>query len=80
MSKDLKRDALAYHAEPTPGKISIELTTNAETLRELSLAYSPGVAAPCREIAHDPALAYSYTGIATRNVHTRHLYASIYIH
>lgn len=62
MSKDLKRDALAYHAEPTPGKISIELTTNAETLRELSLAYSPGVAAPCREIAHDPALAYSYTG------------------
>ena len=62
MSEDLKRDALAYHAEPTPGKISIELTTNAETLRELSLAYSPGVAAPCREIAHDPVLAYSYTG------------------
>ena len=46
MSEDLKRDALSYHAEPTPGKISIELTTTAETLRDLSLAYSPGVAAP----------------------------------
>ena len=61
MSEDLKRDALSYHAEPTPGKISIELTTTAETLRDLSLAYSPGVAAPCREIAHDPDLAYRYT-------------------
>ena len=61
MSEDLKRDALSYHAEPTPGKISIELTMPAETLRDLSLAYSPGVAAPCREIAHDPDLAYRYT-------------------
>jgi malate dehydrogenase (oxaloacetate-decarboxylating)(NADP+) len=61
MSEDLKRDALSYHAEPTPGKISIELTTTAETLRDLALAYSPGVAAPCREIAQDPDLAYRYT-------------------
>jgi len=62
MSRDLKRDALAYHAEPVPGKISIELTKPADTLWDLSLAYSPGVAEPCREIARDPALAYRYTG------------------
>jgi malate dehydrogenase (oxaloacetate-decarboxylating)(NADP+) len=62
MSRDLKRDALAYHAEPVPGKISIELTKPADTLWDLSLAYSPGVAEPCREIASDPALAYRYTG------------------
>jgi malate dehydrogenase (oxaloacetate-decarboxylating)(NADP+) len=62
MPTDLKRDALAYHAEPVPGKISVELTTPAETLRDLSLAYSPGVAEPCLEIANDPANAYLYTG------------------
>jgi malate dehydrogenase (oxaloacetate-decarboxylating)(NADP+) len=62
MSRDLKPDALAYHAEPVPGKISIELTKPAETLRDLSLAYSPGVAEPCREIANDPSDAYLYTG------------------
>ena len=62
MPKDLKRDALAYHAEPVPGKISIELTKPAETLRDLALAYSPGVAEPCREIAREPDLAYQYTG------------------
>jgi malate dehydrogenase (oxaloacetate-decarboxylating)(NADP+) len=62
MSRDLKRDALAYHAEPVPGKISIELTKPADTVWDLSLAYSPGVAEPCREIASDPDLAYRYTG------------------
>jgi malate dehydrogenase (oxaloacetate-decarboxylating)(NADP+) len=62
MPKDLKRDALAYHAEPVPGKISIELTKPAETLGDLALAYSPGVAEPCREIAREPDLAYQYTG------------------
>ncbi len=62
MPRDLKRDALAYHAEPVPGKISIELTKPADTLWDLSLAYSPGVAEPCREIASDPDLAYRYTG------------------
>jgi len=61
MSKDLKRDALTYHAVPVPGKISIELTKPAETLRDLALAYSPGVAEPCLEIARDPDLAYRYT-------------------
>ena len=62
MPSDLKRDALAYHAEPVPGKISVELTKPAETLRDLALAYSPGVAEPCLEIARDPDLAYRYTG------------------
>jgi malate dehydrogenase (oxaloacetate-decarboxylating)(NADP+) len=62
MPSDLKRDALVYHAEPVPGKISIELTKPAETLRDLSLAYSPGVAEPCLEISRDPDLAYRYTG------------------
>jgi malate dehydrogenase (oxaloacetate-decarboxylating)(NADP+) len=62
MSKDMKQAALDYHAEPTPGKISVELTTAAETQVDLSLAYSPGVAEPCREIASDPDTAYRYTG------------------
>jgi len=61
MSNDLKKAALAYHAEPTPGKISIELSTPADTLEDLALAYSPGVAAPCLEIAKDKADAYTYT-------------------
>jgi len=62
MSHDLMKAALVYHAEPTPGKISVELTKPAETPLDLSLAYSPGVAEPCREIAEDPANAYRYTG------------------
>ncbi|MEZ5568980.1 MAG: malic enzyme-like NAD(P)-binding protein [Halioglobus sp.] len=62
MVNDLKQQALDYHAEPQPGKISIELTKPAETQWDLSLAYSPGVAEPCREIARDPAEAYRYTG------------------
>jgi malate dehydrogenase (oxaloacetate-decarboxylating)(NADP+) len=62
MSDDLMQAALAYHAEPTPGKISVELTKPAETPLDLSLAYSPGVAEPCREIARDEATAYRYTG------------------
>ncbi len=62
MSNDLKAAALAYHAQPTPGKISVELSTPADNLEDLALAYSPGVAAPCVEIAKDPADAYSYAG------------------
>ncbi|KZX56091.1 malate dehydrogenase [Halioglobus sp. HI00S01] len=62
MSEELMQDALDYHALPTPGKISVELTTPAETQRDLSLAYSPGVAEPCREIAADVENAYRYTG------------------
>ena len=62
MASDLKDAALAYHAEPVPGKISMELSKPAETQYDLALAYSPGVAEPCREIAADPAAAYLYTG------------------
>ncbi len=61
MSIDPKQAALDYHAGPTPGKIRIELSTPAATPRDLSLAYSPGVAEPCREIAADPDNAYRYT-------------------
>ncbi|MGI9281164.1 MAG: malic enzyme-like NAD(P)-binding protein [Endozoicomonas sp.] len=57
----MKQAALDYHAKPKPGKISIELTKPAETAKDLSLAYSPGVAEPVREIAADPENAYKYT-------------------
>ncbi len=59
---DLRQQALDYHALPTPGKISVSLTTAAETSQDLSLAYSPGVAEPCREIAKNPDDVYKYTG------------------
>lgn len=59
--KKLHDDALIYHAQPIPGKISIEITKPAETAHDLTLAYSPGVAEPVREIAKDPELAYDYT-------------------
>jgi malate dehydrogenase (oxaloacetate-decarboxylating)(NADP+) len=59
---DFREQALHYHAHPVPGKISIELTKPAETVKDLALAYSPGVAEPVREIAADPANAYKYTG------------------
>jgi malate dehydrogenase (oxaloacetate-decarboxylating)(NADP+) len=58
---DLRQQALDYHALPVPGKIAIELTKPAETARDLSLAYSPGVAEPVREIAANPENAYRYT-------------------
>lgn len=61
-SKDAsKQAALDYHALPEPGKISIALTTSAETQGDLALAYSPGVAEPVRAIAENPELAYNYT-------------------
>ncbi|MEX6503837.1 malic enzyme-like NAD(P)-binding protein [Pseudomonas zhanjiangensis] len=59
---DLKTAALEYHAQPRPGKLSVELTKPTATARDLALAYSPGVAEPVREIARDPELAYRYTG------------------
>ncbi|MDX9874375.1 MAG: malic enzyme-like NAD(P)-binding protein, partial [Spongiibacteraceae bacterium] len=61
MSKDLTQAALEYHAEPRPGKISIELTKPAETQAQLALAYSPGVAAPVRAIANNADDIYRYT-------------------
>lgn len=54
--------ALEYHAKPVPGKIKIVITKPAETANDLTLAYSPGVAEPVREIAKDPNDAYKYTG------------------
>ncbi|MCE2594990.1 malic enzyme-like NAD(P)-binding protein [Motilimonas sp. 1_MG-2023] len=59
---DARQQALDYHALPTPGKISIELTKPAETAKDLALAYSPGVAEPVKEIAMNPDEVYRYTG------------------
>ncbi|HEY1221727.1 MAG TPA: NADP-dependent malic enzyme [Bryobacteraceae bacterium] len=55
-------DALEYHARPPAGKLAVTPTKPCRTQRDLSLAYSPGVAVPCLEIERDPALAYTYTG------------------
>jgi malate dehydrogenase (oxaloacetate-decarboxylating)(NADP+) len=57
----LDEDALDYHASEPPGKLEISTTKPTNTQRDLSLAYSPGVAAPCLEIADSPEDAYKYT-------------------
>lgn len=57
----LAESALDYHKNPRPGKIAIIPTKGMATQRDLSLAYSPGVAIPCEEIAADPSKAYDYT-------------------
>ncbi|MFG6517160.1 NADP-dependent malic enzyme [Sulfitobacter sp. 1A13496] len=54
-------EALAFHLEPTPGKFEISATVPMTTQRDLSLAYSPGVAVPCEAIAESPETAYDYT-------------------
>ena len=54
-------EALAFHKYPTPGKIAVVATKPMATQRDLSLAYSPGVAVPVRAIAENPDLAYDYT-------------------
>jgi len=62
MSKQkIRREALVYHAKPQPGKIKIVPTKPYATQRDLALAYSPGVAAPCLEIEKDPENVYKYT-------------------
>ncbi|RMA65691.1 NADP-dependent malic enzyme [Ulvibacter antarcticus] len=62
MSKQSKRrEALLYHAKPKPGKIQVVPTKKYATQRDLSLAYSPGVAEPCLEIAKDVENVYKYT-------------------
>ncbi|MGJ7492725.1 NADP-dependent malic enzyme [Variovorax sp. ZT4R33] len=58
---ELRRAALEYHLLPVPGKIAIAATKQMVNQRDLALAYSPGVAAPCEEIVKDPANAYKYT-------------------
>ena len=62
MSKQSKRiEALIYHAKPTPGKIKVVPTKRYASQRDLSLAYSPGVAEPCLEIDKDTSNVYKYT-------------------
>ena len=58
---DLRAAALHYHEFPTPGKIEIAPTKQLTNQRDLALAYTPGVAAPCEEIVKDPANAFKYT-------------------
>jgi malate dehydrogenase (oxaloacetate-decarboxylating)(NADP+) len=58
---ELRRAALFYHEFPSPGKIAIAATKQLVNQRDLALAYSPGVAAPCEEIVKDPNNAYRYT-------------------
>ena len=60
-TKITREEALAFHLEPTPGKWEVSATVPMMTQRDLSLAYSPGVAVPCEEIAKNPELAYDYT-------------------
>ncbi|WP_308993092.1 NADP-dependent malic enzyme [Mariniflexile litorale] len=57
----MRKEALLYHAKPTPGKIKVVPTKKYSTQRDLALAYSPGVAAPCLEIEKDKNNAYKYT-------------------
>ena len=61
MIDDLNKEALDYHEFPSPGKIAIHATKPCTTQEELSLAYTPGVASPVREIANDAHAAYRYT-------------------
>ena len=59
--KATDEEALAYHLEPTPGKLEVSASVPMATQRDLSLAYSPGVAVPVLKIAEDPSAAYDYT-------------------
>ena len=56
-----KDDALNYHSKGRPGKIEVVPTKDTKTQRDLALAYSPGVAEPCLEIAENKEKVYSYT-------------------
>ncbi|OYY96015.1 MAG: NADP-dependent malic enzyme [Polaromonas sp. 28-63-22] len=58
---ELRRAALEYHQFPTPGKLQIAATKQLTNQRDLGLAYTPGVAAPCEEIVRDPNAAFKYT-------------------
>jgi len=58
---ELRRAALEYHEKPVPGKLAIAATKQLTNQRDLALAYSPGVAAPCEEIVADPVNAFKYT-------------------
>ncbi len=58
---ELKQAALSYHAQPVPGKIATHISKSCDSQQELSLAYTPGVAEPVREIVKNPANAWRYT-------------------
>jgi len=58
---DLRTQTLEYHEHPIPGKVSISPTKPFATSKDLSLAYTPGVTEPVREINSDPEAAYRYT-------------------
>ena len=60
-TKFTRDEALAFHMEPVPGKWEVNATVPMATQRDLSLAYSPGVAVPCSEISENPELAFDYT-------------------
>ena len=60
-NKVTREEALAFHLNPSPGKFEVTATVPMTTQRDLSLAYSPGVAVPCEEIARNPETAYDYT-------------------
>jgi malate dehydrogenase (oxaloacetate-decarboxylating)(NADP+) len=64
MDEDLRKAALEYHRSPRPGKLAITATKRMETSRDLSLAYSPGVAAACDAISADPDSSFDYTSRA----------------
>jgi malate dehydrogenase (oxaloacetate-decarboxylating)(NADP+) len=64
MDEDLRKAALEYHRWPRPGKLAITATKRMETSRDLSLAYSPGVAAACDAIVADPDSSFDYTSRA----------------
>lgn len=61
MDEQLRQSALDFHQFPTPGKIQVAPTKPLATQRDLALAYSPGVAAPCMAIVEDPLNSYKYT-------------------
>lgn len=61
LDEQLTKDALEYHRSPKPGKVQVVSTKPVASQRDLSLAYSPGVAAPCLEIEKNPDTAYEYT-------------------
>ena len=64
MDKNIKikrQEALDYHKQDKPGKLEVQATKTLNSQRDLSLAYSPGVAIPCEEIHEKPTLAYEYT-------------------
>ena len=62
----MKEAALRYHEQPTPGKLAIRVTKPMATARDLSLAYSPGVAEACMEIHRDESKSFAYTGRGNR--------------